>query len=106
MNILLSPMRSDDVLAMARAGDVLTINGEAFDLSGIPEGASLPASAVKTPWLTGEIHRQDGQLVLTVIMPHGANPPRDVAFPEPLLDVPDGPIQLPTGPVLEADDER
>lgn len=100
MKITLSPTRSDARLVVAKRGDVLTINGEAFDLSVIPEGATLPASAVATPWLVGPIHRQGGELELTLILPHGPKPTQAQAFPEPLLDPPDGLLDLPRDPPL------
>ena len=39
MQITLTPQRRDDTLTLTRSGDVLTINGEAFDFAAIPEGA-------------------------------------------------------------------
>lgn len=108
MLINLSPTRSDARLEVFKRGDVLTINGEAFDLSVIPEGATLPAAAVATPWLAGEIHREGGELELTLVLPHGRNPSRAVAFPDPLIDPPDGPLALPQDPEPEPahDDEH
>jgi len=101
MIINLSPMRTEGVLVVQKAGDVLTINGEAFDFSVIPEGASLPSTAVATAWLAGDIHRAGGVLELTLILPHGRNPSQAVAFPEPLLDPPDGLLALPFDPPEE-----
>lgn len=98
MRVNLSPTRSDEALEVSKRGDVLTINGKAFDFSVIPEGAMLPAAAVATPWLAGEIHREGGVLELTLVLPHGRNPSQAVAFPEPLLDPPDGLLALPFDP--------
>ncbi len=96
MQITLSPIRSDEPLTLHRAGDVLSINGAALDLSGIPEGATLPASAVDCPWIAGPISRQSGVLHLTLALPHGAEAPPAVLFPAPLTVTTDGPILLPT----------
>ena len=42
MIITFFPLRSDATLALSRQGDVLSVNGEAFDFSDLPEGARLP----------------------------------------------------------------
>lgn len=95
MHISFTPMRSDTPLSLHRAGDVLTINDEAFDLSAIPEGATLPKAAVSCAWLASDIERQDGQLHLTLILPHGANAPDQTLFPAPIQLSADGPVDLP-----------
>jgi len=43
MHINLIPQRRDDTLAISKQGDTLTINDVDYDLSAIPEGATLPA---------------------------------------------------------------
>jgi len=45
MRITLSPQSRDDRLTLHRAGDVLTINGQALDFGPLPQGGSLPAAA-------------------------------------------------------------
>ena len=47
MHITLNPQRRDDALDVSKSGDTLTINGSAYDFSVIPNGATLPASAVE-----------------------------------------------------------
>ncbi|WP_119309628.1 hypothetical protein [Cohaesibacter haloalkalitolerans] len=102
MKLTLIPQRRDDALALSLAGDVLTINGEALDLSGIPAGATLPRKAVGCAWLASDIERdKDGQLSLSLILPHGfiADPSTDAAravlYPAPLEVTEDGEITLP-----------
>lgn len=90
-----SPMRHPEALTLSRAGDCLVINGESFDFSGIPEGATLPRTAVNCPWLASDIDRIDAQLHLTLILPHGVHAPQDTLFPEVVLASTDGPIALP-----------
>lgn len=46
MKIKLWAALMDDPLVASVDGDVITINGEAVDLSGIPDGYRLPGSAV------------------------------------------------------------
>jgi hypothetical protein len=95
MQINLSPMRADAALTLSRLGDVLTINGEAFDFSAIPDGATLPRDAVACPWLVSDVERIAGEIVLTLVLPHGQNAPEATRFPAPIIDPPDGPVSLP-----------
>lgn len=101
MIINLSPQRSDETLSVIKSGDVLTINGEAFDFSPLPDGAELPATAVASAFVIGTVRRVDGDLEITLKLPHGANPPAHIAFPDPIIDPPDGPISLPTEEVSD-----
>ena len=103
MKISLSPQRRDDELTLSKSGDVLTINGEPFDFSTLPDGATIPIGNVPCPWIIGPIHRVNGQLGLTLILPHGPNPPNFIAFPEPIIDPPDGNIALPKMETLNVD---
>lgn len=101
MHITLSPVRMDETLAASRAGDVLTLNGEAFDFAQLPEGGTLPAEAIASDWIVGPVSRIDGDLHLTLRLPHGPNPSQAVAFPEPIHVTEDGPIALPFDPEPE-----
>lgn len=87
-------MRRDDRLVLSRSGDVLTVNGEAFDFSGVPEGSTLPLDAVASDWLAAGVERIGGALHITLILPHGASAPQETV-PAPGIDPPDGPIHLP-----------
>lgn len=101
MLITLSPVRIDETLTATRAGDVLTLNGEAFDFGPLPEGATLPAEAITSDWIIGPVSRIDGELHLTLRLPHGPNPSQAVAFPKPLVVMVDGEIDLPFDPAPE-----
>lgn len=101
MHITLSPVRLDDTLTASLVGDVLTLNGQAFDFSALPEGGTLPAEAIASDWIVGSVSRINGELHLTLRLPHGPNPSRAVAFPEPIHVTEDGPIPLPTDEVQE-----
>jgi hypothetical protein len=92
-----NPIRSDATLALHRAGDVLSVNGLAFDFGGLPEGAILPPGAVGCDWLSGPVTREGGILRLAVLLPHGADAPQDALFPAP-VSPPDGPVALPGHP--------
>lgn len=101
MYITLSPIRMDETLTAARTGDVLTLNGEAFDFGPLPEGATLPAEAIDSEWIVGPVSRIDGDLHLTLRLPHGPNQSKAVAFPRPLVVMVDGEIDLPCDPPAE-----
>lgn len=53
------------------SGDVITINGEDIDLSGIPEGYRLPGSAVGNKFFveTEFVERINGELNFTIRLP-------------------------------------
>ncbi len=105
MIIRLSPQRRDDALTVSLAGDVVTVNGEAFDFAPLPEGATLPHGAIDSEWFAGPVSRENGSLTLTLLLPHGSNPSQNVAFPAPVVMVQDGLVVLPfdfnAGPVRE-----
>ena len=106
MKITLSPTRTDTPLAASRDGDTLTLNGEAFDFGPLGEGETLPADAIDTPWITGDVTRTDGVLHLTLRLPHGANAPEETRFPETIIDPPDGEIALPMHSLPEPEPEE
>ena len=95
MHISLSPMRRDDALTVVKSGDVLTINGEAFNFASLPDGATIPEGVVPCDWIAGPVSRIDGDLHLTLILPHGPRPTQEQAFPQPIIDPADGEIALP-----------
>jgi len=103
MHVNLSPQRRDDALTVTKSGDVLTINGHAFDFSGLPDGAVIPAGEVPCEWIVGPVERVAGELQLTLILPHGANPSQAVAFPAPIVGPLDGTIAFPVDPAPIAD---
>lgn len=95
MRINLSPQRRDDTLTVVVAGDTIMLNGELLDFSQLPEGATLPSSAVSNQWLFGNIHRVDGVIELTLILPLAAEASEAACFPEPLNVLVDGLVELP-----------
>lgn len=95
MRIVFHPQRRDDALAVVKSGDVLTINGEVFDFSALPDGATLPREAIPCDLIAGPVERMGGHVIVPLILPHGPQPSPAVAFPAHLDDVPDGPVELP-----------
>jgi hypothetical protein len=103
MHISFTPIRRDTPLEASVAGDVLTINGEAFDFAGIPEGATLPRSAVTCDWLASDVERIDGEIRLTLLLPHGTNAPEETRFPQ-AVTVTGGSVPLPVHDVIADED--
>lgn len=103
MRIRFSPQRRNGTLEVAKSGDMLTINGDVLDLSVVPDGATLPASAVACEWIAGPIERIGGEIHLTLLLPHGPHPSAAVAFPDPIIVTEDGPVPVPCDP--EPDDD-
>ncbi|MFY0682624.1 MAG: hypothetical protein JXR13_18775 [Thalassovita sp.] len=95
MHITFSPQHRTAQLELTKIGDVLTLNGEALDLSSIPEGATVPAGAIDSDWVTGPVMRTNGALHLTLVLPHGQNAPHETRFPQPISVIDDGSIVLP-----------
>lgn len=95
MKIVFSPQRSDAPLALSRDGDVLDINGETFDFSDLPDGATLPAEAMESWWFAGPVARIDGVLHIALHLPHGPGAPEETRFPKPMTLTTNGPVTLP-----------
>lgn len=72
------------------AGDVLTVNGQAFDLSGVPEGGEALAQGEGHPF-AGPIRRENGVLQVPVIWAYDtASADPDQGAESPVLDVSGG----------------
>lgn len=102
MKLILHPQRRDDGLVLSRIGSILTINGQALDLTPLPNGATLPKDAVDCDWLAGDIVRDElGVLHIPLLFPHGPIPwpapegSAAVTHPSPVISMEDGPIALP-----------
>lgn len=101
MRIKLSPQYRTEGLAVARSGDVLTINGVDYDFGPLPNGATLPPGAVGCEFIVGQVDRIEGEVHLTLILPIQRS-----VFMEEVPDIinpNDGPINLPII-MEEADD--
>jgi len=95
MNIELSPQVRNDVLSVAVAGEVITVNEAVLDLSSIPDGYRLPAEAFESAYVLGA-YRQGGVLSVALIMPISPDEARQsVLFPETIV-ASNGPVTLPT----------
>jgi hypothetical protein len=95
MIIHLSPVRDDHRYTLARSGDVLTLDGVAFDFGALAEGEALVPEGDGSRWFAGPVTRQDGRIIVTLILPHGSNAPPETRFPAALDLTADGPVPLP-----------
>ncbi len=91
----LSPIRSDQTLEIYKTGDALTINGDTFDFTQLPEGATLPNEAIGCEWIVSDVNRINGEIELTILLPHGADASESARFPEPINMTSDGQVVLP-----------
>lgn len=76
-------------------GDVITINGEAFDFSQLTKGSTLPADAIDSEYFVGDVKRENGDIELTLLLPIGVNATEAQRFPEPITVTSDGTVTLP-----------
>lgn len=97
MRIVLSPVRRDDFVIAVKAGEVLTINGDAIDFAALLPGDGIVPDLDADSWAA--VHefiqgakRLGGELTVTLVLPHGPNPDQDEGWPQPIEDAPDGVI--------------
>lgn len=102
MIIKLSPAGINLPFEVLRAGDVLTLNGARFDLSQLPEGATLPLEAFPEPHFAGDAQRVDGELHVVLRLPYPPGAGEAVRWPEPIIDPADGRVPLPTDGLPDA----
>ena len=98
MKIKLSPARMDEQLTARVSGDTITVNGAILDFTPLLEGESLPAGAISNQWIQGEVLRINGEIHLTLVLPHGADAPYETRFPaafEIPITVLEGEVPLP-----------
>ena len=95
MLINLSPINSNKSLEITKINNALTINGVPYDFSQLPEGATLPREAIGCEFIVSDVNRINGQIELTILLPHGANASHEARFPEPINMTNDGQVVLP-----------
>ena len=96
MNIILSPVRIDNAsIEVIKNGNSLSVNGEVYEFSQMSDGDTLPREAIAGDHFPGDVNMDSGVITLTLRLPLPGNYSQAQAFPEPLLNVPDGPVKLP-----------
>lgn len=103
MIISFNPIFADDDkrLLLEKTGDRLRINGELFNFDTLPDGATIPEGVIPCADIIGPVERIDGEIHITLKLPHSKLPERSQSFPEPLVDVPDGVVDVPADTVFE-----
>ena len=95
MILNLSPTNSNKTLEITKTNDTLTINGIPYDFSQLPNGATLPREAINCEFIVSDVNRVNGEIELTILLPHGANASHEARFPEPINMTNDGQVVLP-----------
>lgn len=95
MKINLVPIRMDEQLEVKVYGNAIWLNGEEFDFSPLPEGSILPSCAIDSKWFFGKVSKTNGEIELTILLPHGSDAPQETRFPTPITTSEDGPVTLP-----------
>lgn len=91
LTIRFSPLRHDGTLVLERQGTVLIVNGARHDLAAL---AARGDDSPTTDWVQAVRITETG-LEATVLLPHGAEAPEAVRFPQPVTVEADGPIAVP-----------
>ena len=99
MKIKLSPQgnRTDRLDSLEVQDDVIKINGTEYDLSVIPEGATLEnaSEATGNDLFAGNIENKNGEYHVTLFLPFYDMPQaREVLFPEE-INIKEGIVKLP-----------
>lgn len=96
MIIIFSPQLRNDTLTLAKQGDVLTINSVEIDFSPLESGTKLPSDVCQTysPFLLAAQRNGDGELEVTLLLPHGKDATQAALFPQPVTPT-DGPVEVP-----------
>lgn len=96
MDIQFNTFLYETDLVVEVAGDTVILNGEVFDFSAVPVGATLPRDAIDSIWFGDDVHRDDaGVLHLTLFRPYGWRAPDERREPVLMTDLPDGGIEFP-----------
>lgn len=102
MLLTFTPVRSAETLKVSVKGYTLSLNDVLFDFSAMPKGSFLPAEAISSQWIGGEVSCDlEGLLTVPLKLPHGfipwPTPPeaRKLTHPAPILVTTDGFIDLP-----------
>ncbi|OPA92589.1 hypothetical protein BFW87_17540 [Pseudomonas fluorescens] len=105
MKIKLFPFLTDEPLSVSVEDEVMTVCRQVVDLSSVPEGYRLPASATACEHFVDFIERINGVLSVTLKLPVTWDAPASLRNPaEPMIIhvSANGPVDVPTPPVSQA----
>ena len=100
MNINIITSITTERASFEKRGDSLIINGEVFDFSPLLEGERLPMNAIKSDFFAGAVERHKGILFIPIRLPISEALAESIGIPGPILDAPDGPLDLPKEPEI------
>lgn len=95
MFITLSPSRMNESLNAIVNHDIIIINGVEIDFSPLTHDDILPATAINSVWIAGDVRRVNNEIHLALFVPHGANAPYETRYPAALVE----PLHIISGPV-------
>ena len=85
MKLVFFPIRTDQRLDAWVEDDVLVLNGDRLDFSGLSAGSVLSREASGSDWIAAEVTRDAaGVLTVPLLLPHGATAPHETLFPDPV----------------------
>lgn len=109
MQITITPVRAAPdgaPIQVTKSGDTLLLDGEEFDFSALPDGATLLADDIPSDYIVGDVQRVNGEITLKLISYYGPNAPETSKI-EDVLDVQDdGDIEMPIFDVPEEQEEQ
>ena len=96
MIINYSPQLRSGTLNLFKQGDTLTINDTEIDFSSLESGTKLPSGVCLeySPFLLAAQRNNDGELELTLLLPHGQDATQAALFPQPVIAI-DGLVEVP-----------
>lgn len=94
LTLIFAPVRREGGLVLERQGNTLIANGEAYDLAELAAAGEDDAPP-PGEGLVQAVRLLETGLEAVVLLPHGADAPEAVRFPEPVTVEVDGPVALP-----------
>lgn len=98
MHLHFTPIRYDLPLVIERFGDLLRLNGWAFDFTALAEGEIwqveqfLPADCPLAEIFAAPVSRKNGVVELSLLLPHGPEAGAELLYPKPQRPAPEGRI--------------
>lgn len=101
VKITFSPVEGLPPTDITVEGDMLTIDGRLHDFTDLAEGDVLTMESVNDPMVVSDVMRVNGEIVVTVILPHGPDAEPTTRYPVAMDVVTAGEVSLPPYEPLE-----
>lgn len=95
MKIILYPQVSNETLNIVKNDDILIINDQEFDFSSLPDGYQINTKDIGCNFIIGDVKRENGEILIGIRIPISIDSPESSCFPEPLINPPNGELELP-----------